>query len=305
MTGDRRALYDRAVGAAGVAETTERNRVGGIVLAGGRSSRMEADKASLEWHGSTLLRRVCEIVARVIDGPLLVVRAAGQPLPALPATVEVCDDEQPGRGPLQGIATGLAAIAGAADVAYVSACDVPLLQPALVRRVIEALAPGVAVAVPSLGGRDHPLAGAYRPEVAAVARELLDRDQRRLGLLLDRVRARRLDRAWLLADEALAEADPELRSLVNLNTRADYERARELPPLVRLVCGERERAVHAATLAEALGWQPPPNVAGWQGAPAAAGWQRPPELRLNGQPVEADPALTLVSGDLLELVEPG
>ena len=59
----------------------------GIVLAGGRSSRMGTPKADLEWHGSTLLRRVTGIVARGAGGPIVVVRAPGQQLPALPKGV--------------------------------------------------------------------------------------------------------------------------------------------------------------------------------------------------------------------------
>ena len=43
----------------------------GIVLAGGRSSRMGTPKAWLDWHGSTLLRRVCGLVARGAEGVIL------------------------------------------------------------------------------------------------------------------------------------------------------------------------------------------------------------------------------------------
>ena len=50
--------------------------VAGVVLAGGRSTRMGRPKASLEWHGSTLLHRVTGIVSRAVDGPVVVVRAA-------------------------------------------------------------------------------------------------------------------------------------------------------------------------------------------------------------------------------------
>ena len=45
-----------------------------IVLAGGRSSRMGSPKAELEWHGSTLLRRVTGLVARA-DGSFLLKRS--------------------------------------------------------------------------------------------------------------------------------------------------------------------------------------------------------------------------------------
>jgi hypothetical protein len=61
---------------------------GAIILAGGRSTRMGSPKAALGWHGSTLLRRVTGIVARSVDGPVVVVSAPGQALPALDGTVE-------------------------------------------------------------------------------------------------------------------------------------------------------------------------------------------------------------------------
>src|SRR5918911_5539062 len=105
----------------------------GIVLAGGRSSRMGSPKAALEWHGSTLLRRISGIVGRAVDGPVVVVRAPGQELPALPPGVEVVEDAREGRGPLQGLAAGLAAIGERAEAAYVSSTDAPLLHPAFVR----------------------------------------------------------------------------------------------------------------------------------------------------------------------------
>src|ERR671933_1300330 len=101
----------------------------GIVLAGGRSSRMGSPKAALEWHGSTLLRRVVGIVARGVDGPVVVVRAPGQPLPALPDGVEVVEDAREGRGPLQGIAAGLHAVGARGRPPFVSASHCSPLDP--------------------------------------------------------------------------------------------------------------------------------------------------------------------------------
>ena len=113
----------------------------GVVLAGGRSSRMGTPKAALEWHGSTLLRRTVGIVARATSGPVVVVRAIGQDLPELPEGALVADDPREGKGPVQGIAAGLAALSGRADVAFVSSTDMPFLHPAFVRRVLGVLAP--------------------------------------------------------------------------------------------------------------------------------------------------------------------
>ena len=85
-------------------------KTAGVVLAGGRSSRMGSPKAALDWHGSTLLRRTVSVVARAVTGPVIVVRAPGQQLPDLPPEVEVAADPREGLGPLQGIAVGLAAL---------------------------------------------------------------------------------------------------------------------------------------------------------------------------------------------------
>ena len=70
---------------------------------------MGSPKAELEWHGSTLLRRVTGLVARAVDGPVVVVRAPDQGLPYLDGRVEVVADALEGRGPLPGLAAGLAA----------------------------------------------------------------------------------------------------------------------------------------------------------------------------------------------------
>ena len=67
---------------------------------------MGAAKADLEWHGSTLLYRAAAVLARTVDGPVIVVAAPGQELPELPAGVAVVEDPVEGLGPMQGLADG-------------------------------------------------------------------------------------------------------------------------------------------------------------------------------------------------------
>ena len=113
----------------------------GVVLAGGRSTRMGTAKAALEWHGSTLLRHVTGIVGRAVDGPVIVVRAPGQQLPALDPQVLVHTDPEEGRGPMQGLAVGLAAAAEHAPVAFVCSTDLPFLHSAFVTAVLRGFDP--------------------------------------------------------------------------------------------------------------------------------------------------------------------
>jgi molybdenum cofactor guanylyltransferase len=267
----------------------------GIVLAGGRSSRMGSPKAALEWHGSTLLRRVVGIVARGVDGPVVVVRTPGQELPALPEGVRVVEDAREGRGPLQGLAAGLAAVRDAAPVAYASSTDVPLLHPRFVRRVVAAVGEDVDVALPHVGGFPQPLAAAYRTALAETVERLIAEDRMRPAFLFEAVRVRRLDQAALLEDPALAALDPALDSVLNLNEPADYESARGRPApevtvqrfgaLRRLGNGARDPAViRAATLGEAA---------------AASGLTLDEHIvaALNGDQITRDPEAPLASGD--------
>ena len=195
---------------------------------------MGTPKAALEWHGSTLLRRTVGIAARATGGPVVVVRASGQDLPELPAPVTVVDDPREGRGPVQGIAAGLAALAGQAEAAFVTSTDLPFLHPAFIRRVVRALrtpgsAAGPDVALPVARGYPQPLAAAYRTGLAALAERLVEDGRLRPAFLFAECAVARLDGAELLTDPVLAALDPGLDSMLNVNTPEDYAQARRRP----------------------------------------------------------------------------
>ena len=270
---------------------------GAVVLAGGRSSRMGAPKAALEWHGSTLLRRTVGIAARATGGPVVVVRASGQDLPALPEATIVVDDPREGKGPVQGIAAGLAALASLADTAFVTSTDLPFLHPAFIRAVLRPLdAPGGGpdVALPVARGYQQPLAAAYRTSLAGLAERLVKEGRLRPAFLFAECSLTRLDDAALLADPVLAALDPDLDSVLNVNTPDDYQAARRRPApevtvqlfgaLVKAGRPAGPQAVRAATV---------------QAAADAAGlpFDRHVTAALNGDQITRDPQVPLAAGD--------
>jgi molybdopterin-guanine dinucleotide biosynthesis protein A len=192
-------------------------RTAGIVLCGGRSSRMSRPKCWLPFAGELLLPRVVRLVSEAVT-PVLVVAAPGQELPPLPAGVILAHDPEQGRGPLQGLIAGLAALPDGIDAAYISSCDVPFLQPEFVRRMIQLIGPSSAC-MPQTDGRLHPLAAVCRRDVAPVAKRLLAGGQSRLTDLCTVVRTR------VVTAGELMDVDPNLRSLQNVNTPEDYEAA--------------------------------------------------------------------------------
>jgi molybdopterin-guanine dinucleotide biosynthesis protein A len=182
---------------------------GGIVLAGGRSTRMGVDKATLDWHGVPLVVHVVRVLEGALDGPVVVVAAEGQPLPE---GLDVVRDAEPGRGPSQGLLAGLEALAGRAEAAYVAAVDLPFLTGEPVTRAVGALRCGAQAAVPVVAGVRQPLAAAYSLEVAAAVEARLRRDERSLMGLLGELRVVEVPCDDLAAQLHDVDAPGDLRS---------------------------------------------------------------------------------------------
>jgi molybdopterin-guanine dinucleotide biosynthesis protein A len=193
-----------------------RTGMGAIVLAGGKSTRMGTSKALLPFGPETMLQRVVRILGDLVSS-IVVVAAPNQELPPLPEHVIRTQDEREGRGPLEGIRTGLKALPTEVDAAYITSCDVPLLVPGFVTEMFDR-AEGYEIAVMEIDGFPHPLSAVYRRSVLPEVEDLLAHDRLRPFFLFERVNTRRVK------PEEIA-SDPELRTLRNLNTPEDYQKA--------------------------------------------------------------------------------
>jgi molybdenum cofactor guanylyltransferase len=254
---------------------------------------MGSPKAALDWHGSTLLRRVTGLAQRTVDGPVVVVRAPGQQLPVLHPSIEVVSDARERRGPLQGLAAGLGAIGDRAELAFVSSTDVPLLHPAFMRRVIGAFTGQVDVVLPEIHGFRQPLSAAYRTSLLAEVESLIAEDMLKPVFLFERCRVLRLDDAAMLGDAAVAALDPELASVRNLNEPSDYEEACGLPAPDIEVRRFGTLVVNGAPRAQ--------RVAAWTlgqlSDAIALVLDEHVVAALNGDQITRDPELPLAAGD--------
>jgi molybdopterin-guanine dinucleotide biosynthesis protein A len=189
-----------------------------VVLCGGESRRMGRSKALLQFGPELLLQRVVRLVASVAH-PIVLVAAPGQDLPELAGEVTIVRDAVAGRGPLQGLSTGLANLPDASALVYATATDVPFLEPRWITRLVE-LSDGQDLVIPFIGGYYHPLAALYRksnvlPAIDALLRE----DRLRPVYLVEAVNTR------VVGEAELRAVDPELGTLRNLNFPHDYEQA--------------------------------------------------------------------------------
>ena len=192
---------------------------GAIILCGGKSTRMGSSKAHLPVGEELMLQRVVRLVSQVVAlENVVVVSAADQQLPELPVEIQIAHDAQPDRGPLEGLAAGLSALAERVEVVYTSGCDVPLLKPEFISHMFELLADHDIV-VPQEGKFHHPLAAVYRTSILTHVQELLSSDQLRPLFLFERVNTREVP------VDQLRSVDPELDSLLNCNRQEDYQLA--------------------------------------------------------------------------------
>ena len=190
----------------------------GLVLAGGRSSRMGRDKALIRLGGRTLLERAIELVRSAGGTPVIV----GPPRPeaALAGVTRVDDAEGDGEpaGPLAALRCGLVATGAPRVVAL--GCDLPLLTPAFLALLVRESEHADAV-VPECGGTRHVLAAAYARACLAAIEGRLARGERALHAILPEVRTR------ILREADLAECGgPDI--FLNVNTPGDLERARAI-----------------------------------------------------------------------------
>ena len=183
-----------------------------IVLCGGQSTRMGRDKASLPFGPETMAERVARIVGSVV-GDVVLVGRDGQ---VLPAGARITRDREEGLGPLSGIAAGLRVSSG--EYVFAVACDLPLLRPAVIRRLLD-LARGFEACVPVVDDRLVPTCTVYHQRVVAVADRLVLERQLRASSLADAVHARHV------SAEELRDVDPDLESFYDCNTQDRYAAA--------------------------------------------------------------------------------
>lgn len=199
--------------------TDTRERVFGVVLAGGGSSRYGRPKALAPMAGAPMASwSVAALQAAAL--PVGVVSAIPEIGSAL--GVPARPDIEPGRGPLGGLWTALEwARERGDDGVFLLGCDMPLIGEALIQLVLGR--PGDALAVAPIGSEGpEPMCALYRAACVPAVKEGLRSADQSLHALLKAVDADLVER-----DAVASVTDPEV-SFWNVNTEADGIRAGEL-----------------------------------------------------------------------------
>lgn len=188
-----------------------------IILAGGCSSRLGQAKPQTVLAGESLLQRVIQRLAP-LNSEIMVVLSPEQQDMRL-SRVKPIYDLYPGKGALGGIYSGLMAANDSHNL--VVACDMPFLNPDLLRYMLE-LSPGFDVVVPKVGKNLEPLHAVYSKICLEPMAKLLKQGDLKISHLFDQVKVRYVE------ENELNKFDPEHLSFFNINTKADLNKAEEI-----------------------------------------------------------------------------
>jgi molybdopterin-guanine dinucleotide biosynthesis protein A len=188
-------------------------RLHGLVLAGGRSSRMQRDKASLEYRaGETQLDAAMKLLEGRVARAYVSVRGDQQNDPARARYARILD-----RGDIEGPIAGIsAAFTSSPDAAWlVLACDLPFLDAATLDALIAGRDTNLDATAfrSSVDGLPEPLCAIYEPR----ARE---------GINAQIAAGRNCPRKFLIKSRTRLLDQPNPRALDNVNTVAEYELAK-------------------------------------------------------------------------------
>lgn len=194
----------------------------GVIVAGGHSTRFgDEDKAVADLAGTPMVRRVADRLAGVVDALVVNCRtdqvdAIGAAMAGYEREVRFAEDPEPDLGPMAGIRTGLRAVD--AEYAFVSACDMPFVDPGLVAHLSERAA-GRDAAVPRVGEWFEPTHAVYRADrMAGACDRALDRGERRVVAPLD-------DLDYVVVEEPEIREHADLRTFESVDTREELDAA--------------------------------------------------------------------------------
>jgi len=189
-----------------------------VILAGGFSSRMGANKALLPFRGRTLLEHQVDVLKQVFDGILISVRER-EPFERF--GLELVVDNLPEGAPsgTTGALVGIYSALGAcrSEHLFVVGCDMPLIR-ADVIRFLAGLVENYDVVIPLTQRGYEPLHAFYSKACLQPIENQLKRAELKIINFFPAVKVR------AVSEDEVAEIDPHWASLANINTREDYRR---------------------------------------------------------------------------------
>lgn len=164
-----------------------KNYLVGLILAGGKSSRMGEDKALISWQNIPMLNRVYQVANKCTEKVYIITPWPEKYQSILPTECEWLT-ELNSQGPLVALAQGLTQINS--NWILLLGCDLPLLNSDIIQHWINQLnqiPPEILAVVPRTSQNWEPLCGFYRQQIKIELEKYIDRGERSFQKLLGQI----------------------------------------------------------------------------------------------------------------------
>ena len=188
----------------------------GVILSGGKNTRMGTNKAFLEIDGERLIDRTTRIFKDIFQEVIL---STNSPLDYLDHDCAIVADIIKGKGALGGIYTGL--FFASRDHAFVSACDMPFLNRDFIEYMVER-AENYDIVVPKLAEGLQPLHTIYSKQCLPAIKRVINQDKLKVTGFYKGLKTLEI------AEDVMKSFDPEVKMFMNVNTRGDLEQISSL-----------------------------------------------------------------------------
>jgi molybdopterin-guanine dinucleotide biosynthesis protein A len=193
------------------------NNATGIVLAGGKGSRINKNKALITLsEGKTLLQKCVESLSKVLTKIVII---SNQKELYSDYDAHVVEDLVKDKGPLGGIYTGLSY--STTHCNFVIGCDMPFPQPRLIELLLKRC-DDYDVVIPETGGEVEPLFAVYSKYCLPVISDHLQKDDLKIRKIFEKLKVQ------IIREERIDEVDPRHLSFFNINTAEDLKRAQAM-----------------------------------------------------------------------------
>jgi molybdopterin-guanine dinucleotide biosynthesis protein A len=189
----------------------------GIILAGGKSTRMNSNKSFQKINGQTLIEMTINNIKPIFHDKIIIITNDQKLFRHLDVRLE--SDLTPSKGPLAGIYTGL--MISPYNHNFFLPCDMPFANKEAIKCIINEK-DGHDVIVPMVNGYIEPLYGIYTKNCLKPIEKCLLNNQLRVKCFYDQVRVK------TIPEIVFRKIDPQLKMFININTPKELMMAQQI-----------------------------------------------------------------------------
>ncbi|MEW6067452.1 MAG: molybdenum cofactor guanylyltransferase [Nitrospirota bacterium] len=184
-----------------------------LILAGGDNRRLHIIKGLIEIHGKRIIESNIEILKRMFKRVII---STNNPEIYFYTGALIIGDIIKYKGPMTGIFSALSNIAFS-DI-FVIACDMPFINPKLIRYIIDNWDEKWDAVIPIFDKKPQPLFGIYSKKIAESMERSIKGGRRSLRGFLEEIKV------LYITEKEVRNIDPEGKSFVNINTLEDFKK---------------------------------------------------------------------------------